>query len=767
MYTPRHRLTANHWGVGIAEVENGKIKAVRPHPNDAAPAVLNGNLAGTLSGSWRIAKPSVRESFLKHGPNGGGERGAEPFIEVSWDEALDLVARELVRVKSQYGNEGIYAGSYGWASAGRFHHAQGQLKRFLNVFGGYVSSWGNYSYNAALILMPYVIGNFRTQVKNATRLKTVAKHGELLVMFGGLPLRNAQISGGGVGRHRLAGALQECADAGVEFINISPLRTDAHDALNAEWLAPRPGSDTAIMLSLCHTLLTEGLHDPAFLERYTVGFDKLTAYLLGDTDGVPKTVEWAAELSGLDPDRLRKLARQMAHKRTFVTTAAGLQRADFGEQPLWACVALASMLGRIGMPGEGFGLAYAADSSIGTVDRPFRWPAFPQGTNPVSDYIPVAMITEMLERPGEVYEYNGETRRFPDARMVWWAGGNPFHHHQDLNRLRRAFQRPETVIVNDIHWTGIARHADIVLPCAAPAERNDFAGGTQDNALIPMPRLVDPPEGMLTEYAIYTALEERLGLGDTFSRGMSEDDWLREMWSDLESSAGAHGVSVPAFDAFMEGDVLEFNDPAPEATFLADFRADPEAHPLTTPSGKIELYSEQIASFGYDDCPPHATFMAPREWLGTATPDAPLHLISGQPGTRLHGQQDDGAASRAAKVKDREPILINTADAAARGISDGDVVKVFNTRGACLAGAVVTDNVRQGVVFLWTGATYDPDLSDPQHLDRHGNPNVLTHDLRTSRLAQGPAAQSALVDLERFDGPLPAVMAFVPPVKAS
>ena len=763
-------VTASHWGPGIATIREGRLEAVNPHPGDPAPSRINDNIVSSLKGRARVLRPAVRRGYLEHGPRVyKGERGREPFVEIDWDTALDLIVDELKRVRSNYSNEAIFAGSYGWASAGRFHHAQSQLKRFLNAAGGFVRSEGNYSYNAALVLMPHIVGNFREHVKQATRWRTVARDGRLVVMFGGVPLRNAQVSGGGTGRHRLQGDLEACAQAGVRFVNLSPLKGDAASSPRTPNLAAacKPGTDVAVMMGLAHTLMAEGLHDQAFLDRYTVGFDRLAAYLTGKSDGVVKDADWASTLSGLDAERLRALARDMAAGRTLITTAVGLQRADFGEQPLWMTVALASMLGQIGLPGGGYGIGYGADASIGTMDRPIRWPSFPQGQNPIDSFIPVAMIADMLLHPGESYEYNGQRRTLPDVRLVWWAGGNPFHHHQDLNRLRQAFQRPETIIVNEINWTASARHADIVLPVAAPLERADFAAGTQDNALIPMPKVVSPPGDARLEFEIYRALESRLSLGTAFSQGLTAEAWQERMWAEAEATAKQAGVSLPGWRDFLEGDLIEFDDPAPDNVFLSAFREDPAHHPLPTPSGRIELASGVIAGFGYDDCPGHPVWSPPRGRTSGETKDHPLHLLSGQPEARLHSQYDNGAFSRSRKIRGREPILINPSDAHARGIVDGDVVVVFNRRGRCLAGALVTEDIREGVVFLWTGAWYDPDFSDPEHLDRHGNPNVLTHDLRTSRLSQGPAAQSAFVEIARYDGVPPPIQAFEPPAFTS
>jgi biotin/methionine sulfoxide reductase len=206
--------------------------------------------------------------------------------------------------------------------------------------------------------------------------------------------------------------------------------------------------------------------------------------------------------------------------------------------------------------------------------------------------------------------------------------------------------------------------------------------------------------------------------------------------------------------------------PPPEASQVpfAAFRADPAAAKLNTPSGRIEIFSERIAGFGYADCPGHPVWLRPLEYLGAATETYPLHLLSVQPATRLHGQMDQGRVSLASKIQGREPITLNRRDAEARGLAEGDVVRVYNDRGACLAGVRITDGLLQGVAVLATGAWFDPlQPGVPGSLCVHGNPNVLTRDVGTSRLGQGPVAQSCLVQVERFVGDLPPVTVHRPP----
>src|SRR5262245_48477111 len=239
-------------------------------------------------------------------------------------------------------------------------------------------------------------------------------------------------------------------------------------------------------------------------------------------------------------------------------------------------------------------------------------------------------------------------------------------------------------------------------------------------------------------------------------------EWLRHMYGRWREKLRTNHA-IPEFDEFWSTGFVELPRRADEYVMLAEFRDDPEEKKLATPSGRIELYSERIAGFGYDDCPPHPTWLEPSEWLGAKAPAYPLHLVSSQPRYRLHSQMDGGPISARGKVAGREAVAINPADAAKRGISDGDVVRVFNSRGACLAGANVTDAVAPGVLRLSCGAWYDPADTNANAICAHGNANVLTFDRGTSRLGQGPSSATTLVEIERFTKEAPPVRAFVPP----
>jgi biotin/methionine sulfoxide reductase len=761
---PSPKRTVTHWGVYELDAATGTL---RPPDADPDPARISDPLAGSPGAVARVLKPAVRRGYLEHGPRrGDNRRGSEPFVELAWDDALDLAAAELARVRSEHGNEAIYAGSYGWASAGRFHHALSQVHRFLRCFGGYTDSVDSYSYGVAEVLLPHVLG--QTPEQHHALLPAwddLARETELVLAFGGLPLRNTQVNSGGVGRHRSREGQRAARSAGVRFVSVSPVRDDCAEFLDAQWIAPRPGTDAALMLALAHTIIAAGLHDADFLDSCCVGFEMLRAYIEGEVDGVVKDADWAAAITDVRADVIRQLATDVATRRTFITLAWAMQRSHYGEQPLWMAVALAAISGQMGRRGGGFGFGYSIEQNGAATGRS-RVGTFPQPPNAVTTRIPVARISDLLLRPGDTIDYNGQRVTFPLIDLVYWCGGNPYHHHQDLNRLRRAWQEPSTVIVHEPYWNANAKHADIVFPATTTVEREDIAAGKRDRFLTAMHRINEPVGSARDDYEIFAGLASRLGIEDAFTEGRTGRQWVEHLYALTRQYAETRGVELPEFDEFWErGEALLPSDEEPRQWPLERFRADPGAHPLATPSGRVELTSERIAGFGYPDCPGHPAWLEPLEWLGADQAGRfPLHLLTNQPRARLHSQHDHGAASQATKVQGREPVRINPETAAARGIAEGDIVRIFNDRGACLAGAVVTDLVSPGVLQMSTGAWYDPaDPTDPESLEVHGNPNVVTLDVGTSRLAQGPSAQTVLVEIERFDEPLPPVRAFEPP----
>ena len=757
---------SSHWGVFSAAWDGSTLR-VKPNPDDPDPNPLIDNLPAALRHEVRVAAPMVRKGWLERGPGPDAARGSDEYVALSWPQALDLLAAELLRVQEHYGAGAVFGGSYGWSSAGRFHHAQSQVHRFLNTtLGGYVRSVNSYSAGASGPMLPHVIGTMEEVARHNVTWEQIVAHSEVVLAFGGMALKNTRVASGGISRHVERDAMRVAAARGCRFVCISPLKSDMPAEARAEWLPAVPNTDTALMLGLAHQIVSEGLHDRDFLARYCDGWDTFEDYLLGRSDGQPKSCAWAAPICGLPAQQLAGLARSLVGRRVLVVVSHSLQRAEHGEQPVWMGAVLACVLGQLGLPGGGYNYALGTLAHYGKRNNAVPAAALPQGSNAVKDFIPVARISDMLLNPGQPFDYNGQRLRYPHIRLAYWAGGNPFHHHQDLARLAEAFRTLDTLVVHEIAWTATARHADIVLPCTMTLEREDIAVTPTDPMMVAMYRIAEPHGLARDDYDIFCDLARRLGRIDAFSEGRGTRDWLAHLYERTRAGLEGLGLEAPSFDEFWQRGQLMLPQGEDDGGILRAFRNDPTGAPLRTPSGKVQISSPTVAGFGYADCPGHPAWLPPRF---APTAEHPLWLVANQPHTKLHSQLDFGGHSQASKRSGREVCSMHPATAAARGITEGDIVRIHNEIGACLASAHLDEGMREDVIQLPTGAWYSPAPSaggpcaDGRPMCAHGNPNVLTRDIGTSSLAQGCAGQLATVQVERFDAPLPAVTAFIPP----
>ena len=756
------KIHSSHWGTYLIDGSQGALK-IRANPFDHDPSPILGNIIASVDHSARVAAPMVREGWLNKGPGSRTRRGCDSFVTVSWEHALDLAAAEFRRVIDQYGNKAIFGGSYGWSSAGRFHHAQSQVHRFLNCIGGYVRSVNTYSAGAAEVILPHVMGSFWNSRSSVTWPEIVSST-ELLVAFGGIAEKNSQVGAGGVGRHVVRRSLLAMKERAAEFILVSPIKNDFPAQLQCDWLDVKPATDTALMFGLAHTMIDEDLYDRSFVDRCCTGFEQFRRYLFGKTDGQAKSAKWAEQITGVDAQTIKTLARKICTKRTLITVSHSLQRAQYGEQPVWMGMILAALAGQIGKQGGGYIYSLGALANVAKEKPVVSVPALPQGSNPVKTFIPVARIADMLLSPGEVYHYNGAVQMYPDIKLVHWAGGNPFHHHQNLQRLACAFRQPDTVIVQEPFWTATACHADIVFPSTITLERNDIGGVSDDAYVVAMHKVVDAYADVRDDFAILTELADRLGVKQAFTEGRSADEWVRVLFETCKADLQTRHYECPDFDSFWTAGELELPVDKDSAQWARQFRAAPDSITLGTPSGKLEFFSETISGFNYPDCPGHPVWLQPDEWLGSALVQTyPLQLIANQPHSRLHSQLDFGEYSQSTKINNREVMQIYLQDAEERNISNGDVVRVFNARGAFLAVANCTTDIRRGVIQVPTGAWYDPVLIDGKLTCVNGNPNAVTRDVGTSRLAQGCTGQLCLVEIEKFKGCIPQGRGYCPP----
>lgn len=739
---------ATHYGPFVGSVVHGRLRKVEPQPTDKRPTPMltEGVLARTYD-KTRVAGPMVRKSYLegfRTGKTHAELRGREPFVQVSWDVALGLTARAILDTIEKYGNEGCFSSSYGgWSHAGIFRPnvLQG---RFFNLLGGSSMTAGDYSAGAGQIIMPLVLGDLEVYSAQ-TCWEEVAKHTEVMVFVGCDPNKNNRIEYT-VADHDMYPNWEAIKKAGVKCISINPQRTTTDEVMGSEWVPIIPNTDTALFLAMSHHLLTTNRWNRDFIEKYTVGFDRFRAYLEGrDADGTPaKTPEWASKITGIPAARIRQLAELFASKRTQIAGSWAIQRAHHGEMPYWAIVNFACLLGNIGLPGQGVGFSWHYGGG-GTPQSGATPPTgLSQGRNTVKKICPASRISEMLNNPGKAFTYNGSRYTYPLVKLIYNAGNNFLSHQQDLNELIRALQKVDTVIVQDCWWTASARWADIVLPATTTLERNDISsGGTYNiNKFYAMKQVIAPQGDALDDFEIFRRLADLCGVEIGFTEGKEPMDYVEAAY---ENSSAA---KLMPFEAFWEKGEITLPTPAAADGWVrhGDFRADPAKHPLHTPSGRIEMYSATIEKMNLPDCPPMPKWQEPAEYLGNAKPGQ-LHVVSPHPFMRLHSQMANAEPLRRTyAVQGREPLLINTEDARKRGIRDGDLVELYNERGALVVGARVSDRIMPGVVSIYEGAW--PQL-DSKGRCNNGLVNFITSSRPASGLTQATTADTCLASLRK------------------
>ncbi len=758
-------MTASRWGVATVHVHGGKIQRLEPAPFDQAPSMQLESYGRQPYNGARIRYPMIRKSFLEKGYKAGGEgRGSEPFVRVSWEKAIEIVAGELKRVADTYGPGAIYGGSYGWFSCGLLGNARNLLWRTLNTCaGGYTGHYGDYSTGCAQVILPYVIGS-NGVYEQVTSWELISDKTELVVLWGMDPTVTNDIDWCTTAHEDYSG-YKMIRDKGIPCVAVNPLKPDTAEFIGdtCRWVAPRPGTDVAVMAAMCWELEKAGKADHAFIKKYTVGYDKFLDYLSGKADGVEKTAQWASKISDVPAETIVGLAHQMRDKRSMLMAGWGIQRAQYGEQVHWMMVTLAAVCGHIGLPGGGFGFTYHySNGGAATSEAPSLRgiSGVPKGVEVKKGLvrIPLARFTDCFLNPGKVIDYNGMKITYPDIKMVWWSGGNPFAQQEQLNRLVEAWKKPEVTIITDIVWNASARHADIVLPACTTLEKNDIIniGSYSNLGFVAMQKAIEPQYESLPDFEIYRRVCEKFGKADVFTEGKDEMGWIRSIYEAGSKASKANGLEMPSFEEFWKTGYVLFpvSEESERYNYFGDFRKNPVANPLGTQSGKIEIYSQKIASYKYEDCPPSPTWLEPKEWLGgEVAKEYPLALLTSKSRYRLHSQLDSTNSHDYADIDNREPVWIHPEEAKKHGIENGDLVLVESRYGSSICGAYVTDRVRKDVVVVHHGAWFCPkEGGKPGSLDLHGCDNVLTGDIPSSKLSCGNVANSWLVRISKFKG---------------
>ncbi|ELY4079311.1 molybdopterin-dependent oxidoreductase [Cronobacter sakazakii] len=694
---------------------------------------------------------------LKYPMKRVGKRGEGKFVRISWDEALDTIAQGMKRIISDYGNEAIYlnygTGTLGGTMTRSWPPGKTLLARLMNCCGGYLNHYGDYSSAQIAAGLNYTYGgwadgNSPSDIENS----------KLVVLFGNNP-GETRMSGGGVTYY----LEQARAKSQARMIVIDPRYTDTAAGREDEWIPIRPGTDAALASAIAWVLITENYVDQPFLDNYCVGYDEKTlppgapanghykAYILGDgPDGTAKTPAWAAPITGIPEARIIKLAREIGEaKPAFIAQGWGPQRHSNGELACRAIAMLPILTGNVGIHGGNSG------AREGSFSLPFE--RMPTLQNPVETSISMFTWTDAIERGPSMTAtadgVRGKEKLDVPIKMIWnYAGNCLINQHSQINRTHEILQddkKCELIVVIDCHMTASARYADILLPDCTASEQMDFALDASCGNMayvIFADQAIAPRFECRTIYDITSALAVRMGVGDTFTEGRTQEGWLRHLYAQSRRAI----PELPDFDTFRQQGIFKLRDPQGHHVAYQAFRENPAANPLDTPSGKIEIYSSALADIAAHWQLPEGDVIHPlpvyspgfEQVSDPLRAQYPLQLTGFHYKSRTHSTYGNVDVLQAAC---RQQVWINPQDAQARGINDGDLVRVWNARGEARIEAKVTPRIMPGVVALGEGAWYQPDA---QGVDHAGSINVLTTQ-RPSPLAKGNPSHSNLVQLAR------------------
>lgn len=681
---------------------------------------------------------------LKYPMKRTGKRGEGKFERISWDEALDMLASEINRVKEQYGNTAIYI-PYGTGSYNQINGRQTAV-RLINLVGGCLGYYNSYSWACISQATPTVYGTNITGNQRQDWLNS-----KYIIMWGWNPAEMRD----GTNSDFL---LKQAREKGAKIICVDPRMSMSAVALADEWIPIRPGTDTALMSAMAYVIISEDLHDKDFIMRCCQGFDatqmpagleseeSYSDYIFGRKDGIEKTPAWAESITGIPKETIQRIAREYAtNKPSMLYQGYGMQRRAYGEQPVRGGCVLAAITGNVGLHG-----AWCSGLALQAKDGGPFWNVFPTGPNPIKARIPVFLWTEAVlhgKGMGKEYGVKGVDKLDNDIKLLWAVASNALvNQHADINRtinILKDTSKVEFIAVQDNFLTSSGMYADLILPACTQFETWGLEDGWKyGDEVILMPQILDPPYETKSDYAICSELAAKLGVYEAYTEGRSEKEWTE--WI-LEQYRNTRFPEIPSLEKLKKENTGVYAAPVvkPEIAFDT-FREDPVKNPLPTPSGKIEIFSEKL--FSLND--PHGIPPVPKyiqEWespFDEAGKKYPLQAMGHHYMGRVHSTHDNNDWLAEAFP---QRVFMNPLDAAERNIKNGDQIKVFNDRGSVLLPCRLTPKIMPGVVDIPQGAWWKPDKDGN---DTGGSVNTLTSHKWTP-YAFGNAQHTIMVEIEK------------------
>ena len=672
----------------LAIVEDGKITKIVDNPEGGE--YVTGCVRGYQSHKIQYAKDRLTKPLIRTGPRGSGE-----FREATWEEALDLTAEKLLEVKEKHGNEAFLNLGGSGAIMSALHNTSKLAGRFLHMFGGATGRGFGYSSAAAMFTTPHLLGTNSVGIDSGS-----LQYSELIILWG------ANVVDTRFGSATEA-RIREAKRRGVKVITIDPRATNTVKTLGDQWIKVLPGTDTALMMAVLNVLIKEKLVDEDYIEKYCYGFKELENNILGIDDGIDKTPEWAEGICGTPADTIRQLALEYGNSHpTCLIPGLSIQRVMGGEEATRMAISLQAATGNIGVKGGSSG-GYSL-----TLPSP-RFGAMKVTVNPVKARIPTYEWADAV--------IQGKKGGYPsDIKFIYNVGTNYLNQGSDIKKNIEAFNKAEFSVAHELFLTPTALHCDVVFPVSTPFERADMMRGG-GNFLLYSKQVVPKLDGVKHDYEIFCELAERLGFLEKFTEGKSEQEWLSHFISESE---------IEKVEEFKEKGIY-FNKDQERVAF-SEFIENPEKHPLDTPSGKIQLYSEAFASKGGTPIP----------ILRTIEPNQsfPLRLVTPKSRYRTHSQNYNIKWFR---EKDPQKLWINPVDANERGIIDDQMILISSPQGKIRIKAFVTEDIMPGVVSLNEGAW--PNYVDD--IENQGSANAVTS-TRPTLPSHGSRTHSVLVQVE-------------------
>jgi anaerobic selenocysteine-containing dehydrogenase len=755
----------------------------------------------------RVLYPLKRIDWDPDGDRNIENRGKSGYVRISWDEALELITKELKRIIKEYGPYAILCQQDGHAEIKTVHCAHGCSLRLLELLGGYTlqtrnpDSWEGWYWGAKHAWGMEPVG----QMGPADNVMLdIAQNTKLLLFWGCDP----ETTPWGLDGQMASRLCYWWTELGIKSVYICPDLNYGAAVHADKWIPILPNTDAALRLAIAYLWIDEDTYDKEYIATHAYGFDKFEEYVLGKEDGIPKTPAWAAEKTGVPEWTIKALAREWASNPTTIPHGNGGPgiRSAYASEPGRLEVLLLGMQG-LGKPG----VHQVKMIEWGLHERqPMPWGEYIPNLNSANRGEQVPRVWDIATgiphqdmgknlKPGSIYpkqfipkdlihdailnppiswygttllyaevddqftKYTYPAEGCPEVHMIWTDSPCWITCWNDSNTFIKALKSPKIEFILAQHpWMeNDCQFADIVLPVSTKIEQQDI-GVDQGNGQFPIlmheKQCIAPVGESKSDYDVVCMIAEKLGLLEEYTGGKTVDEWIRV---GFENSCAQDSISWEEFEEKGYFVVPTEPDWEKRPRGLQKFYEDPANNPLETPSGKIEYLSQNLAKYFPDDRerPPVPHWIEKGEshddrLSSDRAMKYPLLIVSNHGRWRVHAQCDDISWTREAptcKVEGPdgykyEPLWINPTDAAARHIDNGDVVKIYNERGTVLGGAYITERIMPGVVYMDHGARYDPII--PGELDRGGAINTITPHNVTSKNATGMVVSSFLVEVE-------------------